>query len=127
MAECSRTEETYRYEQRRAISAGIIETAGTTFLLLIVLRWFRAGPSAKAFVAAGGSLGLLLSPLVVVWTTRARVKTSRAASWIVAFGAIMFLVAAVWPVLPVYVICTVAAMASSAAIIPLLTQMYQEN
>ena len=127
MPESSRTEQTYRYELLRAATAGVLESAGSTFLLLIALRWYGAGASAKAFVAAGGSLGLLLSPLVVHWTTQRGMKTSKAASRILAFGALIFLVAAAWPILPVYVICSVAGMASSAAIIPLLTQMYQEN
>jgi MFS family permease len=111
----------------RAGTAGILESAGSTFLLLIALRWYNAGAWSKAFVAAGGSLGLLLSPLVVAWTTRRGLETSRAASRILACGAVLFVVAALWPILPVYVGCCVAAMASSAAIIPLLTQMYQEN
>jgi len=39
----------------------------------------------------------------------------------------MFVVAAALPSLPVFVICSATAMATSSAIIPLLTQMYQEN
>ena len=54
---------TYRYERMRAVSAGILETAGSTFLLLIAVRWFHAGAVAKALVAAGGSIGLMLTPL----------------------------------------------------------------
>jgi len=127
MSDRSRTQRTYRSELWRASSAGIIETAGSTFLLLVALRWFGAGSWSKAFVAAGGSVGLLLSPLVVALVTRSGMETSRAASRIVGFGAAMFLMAAALPSLPVYVICSAAAMASSAAIIPLLTQMYQEN
>lgn len=127
MADGSRTQRTYRYELWRAAAAGVLESAGSTFLLLIALRWFAAGAWPKAMVAGGGSLGLLLSPLTVRWATRSGLATSRAASRVVAFGAVMFFIAAVWPVLPVYVACSVAAMASSAAIIPLLTQMYQEN
>jgi MFS family permease len=123
----SRTQQTYRSELLRAGSAGVLESAGSTFLLLIALRWYGAGTWSKAFVAAGGSLGLLLSPLVVGWTTRSGLETSRAASRILACGALMFVAATLWPILPVYVVCCVGAMATSAAIIPLLTQMYQEN
>src|SRR5258706_15382086 len=99
----SRTQQTYRYELWRSGAAGVLETAATTFLLVIALQWFHAGTWSKAFVAAGGSLGLLLSPVVVAWTTRAGVPTSRAASRIVGFGSLMFLTATVLPVLPVYV------------------------
>ena len=127
MPERDRTATTFRLELWRAATAGILETAGSTFLLLIALRWFHAGAFAKAVVAASGSVGLLASP-VVVWFVSARGwPVSKAASRILAVGAVAFTVAAALPWQPVFVVASVAAMASSAAIIPLLTQMYQEN
>jgi hypothetical protein len=123
----NRTERTYRFELWRASTAGIIETAASTFLLLIAVQWFHAGAWAKGILAAGASLGLLLSPAVVAWVTAAGWATSQAAASIVAVGCASFFLAAVvqrqWP----FVAASVVAMASSAAIIPLLTQMYQEN
>ena len=53
MPEASRTALTYRYERWRALSSGVLETAGATFLLLIAVRWFEAGALSKALVAAG--------------------------------------------------------------------------
>jgi hypothetical protein len=81
MVDRQRTKRTFFYEFWRAGSAGILETAGTTFLLLIAVRGFQAGALAKALVAGGGSVGLLLSPAVVSWVTASRWTTSR------AFGA----------------------------------------
>ena len=46
-----RTQLTYRYERLRAGAAGIMETAAGTFLLLIAVRHFEAGATAKAIVA----------------------------------------------------------------------------
>ena len=47
-----RTKVTFRLEQRRAICNGILETAGTTFLLLIVVKGFEdTGAIAKALVS----------------------------------------------------------------------------
>jgi MFS family permease len=151
MSALDRTKRTYFYELWRAGTAGILETAATTFLLVIAVRWFAAGATAKGLVAAGGSVGLLLSPVVVSWVTAAGLPTSRAAARIFALGAASFFVAATWlgvplliqkhlgashslarlmaalPDLPVFILCSVVGMASSAAAIPLLTQMYQEN
>ena len=151
MLDHSRTARTYYYELWRAGTAGILETAGSTFLLVIALRWFQAGALAKAVVAGAGSLGLLLSPGVVAWASSVGWPTSKAASRVMALGAASFLLAAAWlglplwlqsqvepghwlarlsaawPNLPVFVLCSVMAMASSSAVIPLLTQMYQEN
>lgn len=121
------TEVTYRFERWRAVASGILETAGTTFLLLIAVRRFEAGATAKALVAGGGSLGLMLTPLVVTTVAALGWKTASAASWLAVAGAACFLLMACVPVLPVFAIGSVLAMTASSAAIPLLTQIYQEN
>src|SRR6266700_3887044 len=93
---------TYRYERWRAVANGILETAGTTFLLLIAVRWFQAGATAKALVAGGGSVGLMLAPLVVSLVARWHCPAAWAASRIAAVGALSFLVMALVPRLPVF-------------------------
>ena len=118
---------TYRYERWRAVTNGILETAGTTFLLLIAVRWFKAGATAKALVAGGGSTGLLLTPLVVSFVQATRWPAANAASRLAAGGAVCFLVMALAPWRPLFVLGSVLAMAASSAAIPLMTQVYQEN
>lgn len=127
MANPRHTEVTYRYERWRAVTAGILETASTTFLLLIAVSIFKAGALAKALIAGGGSLGLMLSPLVVTVVSTRGYLASTAASRLLAGGAASFLLAALWPNLPLFIIAAIVGMASSAAVIPLLTQIYQEN
>lgn len=127
MTAAQRTQVTYRLERWRAATHGIIETAGSTFLLLIALQWFHAGWLAKALIASGTSVGLLLSPLVVLRVARRGLPPSVAASRILWAGAVAFGVAAVYPALPVFVLGGVLGMASMSAAVPLLTQMYQEN
>ncbi|MBC8003745.1 MAG: hypothetical protein H7X97_14260, partial [Opitutaceae bacterium] len=121
------TQVTFLYERWRAISTGIIETAATSFLLLIAVRYYHAGAVSKAAVAAGGSLGLLLSPLVVSFAAHSGWRVTRVAAWVLGAGAINLLIATVWPIEPVYVVAGVLAMAGSSAAIPLMTQVYQEN
>jgi len=125
--DAARTAQTYRYERWRAISSGIIETAGSTFLLLIAVRWFHAGTLAKALVAGGGSFGLMLGPWLVAQVETAGWPVTKAASRMAALGAIGFVVMALVPVLPVFVIGAVITMAASSAAVPLMTQVYQEN
>ena len=127
MSENARTRITYSYERWRAVASGILETATSTFLLTIAVKQFAAGSFAKALLAGAGSLGLLASPIVVTIVTSARWTPSHAASRILAFGASAFFVATVVPDLFTFLFCSILAMASSAAIIPLLTHMYQEN
>ncbi len=121
------SQRTFRYEKWRAVSSGILETAGTTFLLLIAVRHFEAGATTKALIATGGSLGLLLSPLVVSTVESLGWTTTRAAMRLALVGAICCLLMAALPWLPVYAVCSVLAMTCSAAAIPLMTQVYQEN
>ncbi|MSU56993.1 MAG: MFS transporter [Pedosphaera sp.] len=127
MSEAARTATTYRYERWRALSAGILETAGATFLLLIAVRWYESGALAKSAVAAGGSAGLMLAPWIVTQVEALGWPVSLAASRLAMVGAITFLAMAVAPWQPVFVIGSVVAMTMSSVAIPLMTQIYQEN
>ncbi|MDB6025720.1 MAG: Major Facilitator Superfamily protein [Verrucomicrobiales bacterium] len=125
--ELNRTATTYRYERWRALSAGVIESAGTTFLLLIAVRSLHAGPVAKAMVAAGGSVGLLLSPFFVSFVQSRGWATAQAASRFSFIGMFAFLLPTLFPTLPMFIFGGVVGLAMSAVSIPLLTQIYQEN
>jgi hypothetical protein len=118
---------TYRHERMRAVSTGVLETAGATFLQLIALRWFDAAPWGKAVIVGGGSFGLLLSPISVSVVGARGWPPNRAAAALAAFGALCHLAAAAVPWLPLYTVCVVVATASYTAAIPLVTHMYQEN
>lgn len=121
------TELTYRYERWRAVASGILETAGTTFLLLIAVRWFNAGATSKALVAGAGSFGLMLTPLSVSIVAKRGWRPAHAAAGLAAFGAVCFWAMAAFPVLPIFIAGSVLALTASSAAIPLLTQIYQEN
>ena len=127
MVDRSRTAITYRYECWRALPAGVIEAAGTVFLLLIAVRHYHAGPMAKAMIAGGGSVGLILAPWVVSRVEAAGWPVAKAAARLAALGALSLVVMALVPVLPVFVAGSVLALTTSSAAIPLLTQIYQEN
>ncbi len=118
---------TYRYEQWRSLAAGVIETAGTTFLLLIVVRHFEASPTAKGIVATGASVGLLISPFVVYVVQRLKYTATTGASRVAYFGALCFLLASLVPWLPVFLIATLLGIAGVGGSAPLYTQLYQDN
>ncbi len=122
-----RTRITYRNERWRALAAGILETAATVFLLLIAVRRFEAGPMSKALIAGGGSVGLMLAPWVVSRVKASGLPSAKAAARLSAVGAASFLVMALVPILPIYVLGCVVALTCSSAIVPLLTQLYHEN
>ncbi|MCP5518704.1 MAG: MFS transporter [Verrucomicrobiales bacterium] len=127
MSEPDRTALTYRLELRKAVAQGVLEAGGATFLLLIALRWFGAGATAKALVASGGSMGLLLSPVVVSTVARLGWPAARGAMALALSGGVLFLVTALWDWLPLYVFGAMVGMACATAAVPLMTQIYQEN
>jgi len=122
-----KTSVTYRYERIRAVANGMLEMAGSTFLLLIAVRWLKAGAIGKALIAGGGSAGLILSPFVVWWVSRNGLNSTGAAAKLALAGSITFMAMALFPYLPVYIAGSVVTMACASSMIPLLTQVYQEN
>ena len=127
MLDSSRTLQTFRYEALRAISSGIIETASTTFLVLIAVRWFEAGPLAKGLIAAGAGLGYIVSPVIVSRVEAARTPVALAASRLLLGGAIALGLSALVPGETLFVLTSLTAVAASGATSPLLTQIYQDN
>ena len=127
MTRPARTARTYRSEKGRAVFTGVLETAQTTFLLLIAVRWFHAGPTAKALLVAGQSIGLICGPLVVNLVQRLRWPVARAAAVIVALGACGMAVAFGDPRLPTFIAGSMLATFSMSAIVPLMTQIFHEN
>ena len=127
MSATERTAITYRYERWRALTTGILETAGTTFLLLIAVRAYHSGALWKSAVACGSSLGLLVTPLVVAVVTRRGLAPARAAAWLFLGGALSFVLSAMFQSLPVFALASMLAMAAASSAIPLFTHIYQEN
>jgi len=78
-------------------------------------------------IAGGGSLGLILAPWLVSQVEAARWPVAKAAARLAGLGAVSFAAMALIPYLPVFVAGSVLALTTSSAVIPLLTQMYQEN
>ncbi len=121
------TQVTFHYERLRAAATGIMEAAGTTFLLLIAVRHFEAGPTAKALIAAGGSVGHVISPLVVNQAAKLGWPVAQAASRVSFMGAAALLLAVFAPGLPLFVLGSVIATTCASAAIPLMIQVYQTN
>ncbi len=126
-ADLSRTAITYHSERWRAVAAGVIETAGLTFLLLIAVKHFHAGSIPKGLVASGGALGQMLGPAVVSLVARLRWTSSKGAALLALGGAAVFLLMALVPILPLFVIGSMFGMTASTAALPLLTQIFHEN
>jgi MFS family permease len=122
-----RTTLTYRFERLRAIGSGILETAFTTFLLLIAVQWFEFGATAKATIAAAGALGFMLGPVVVSRVAELGWITGQAASRLALGAAGCFGLLAVVENQWLFIGGIIVATTMGTAAIPLVTQIYQEN
>jgi MFS family permease len=127
MTAAERARKTFRRDCWRMLAVGVLESAGHTFLLLIAVLHFRAGAIPKALIAAGGSAGLLLSPLAVNLVARWRWPVTLGASRLLWVGAGACGLAAAVNRLEVFVPACMLAMTVGSAIVPLMTQVYQDN
>ena len=127
MTAADRTRVTFRLDCGRMFCSGILESAATTFLLLIAVKHLALGPLAKGLVASGSSIGLLLSPLAVSWAAKRKLPTTLLAARILLGGAtccsLMAAIDSAW----VYIPAAMFGMAANWAIVPLMTHVYQEN
>jgi MFS family permease len=127
MIAAERARLTFRRDCWRMLAVGVLESAGHTFLLLIAVVHFQAGAIAKALIAGGGSVGLLCSPLAVSLVTRWRWPATKGASRLLWIGSGTCLIAAAVKRLEIFVPACVLAMTVGSAIVPLMTQVYQDN
>ena len=127
MSQADRSLLTYRCELRRAVSTGIIESCTSTFFLLVALRAFHAGPTAKSFISAAGNSGLLLTPWVVGLTARRNLPVARVAMVCAGVGAAAALGAIPGHSVTLYVVLSFIAMAAMNVTTPLRTQIYNDN
>ncbi len=123
----NRTEITYRFERLRAVASGILETAFTTFLLLIAVQWFNFGAGAKALIAAAGAFGFMLGPVVVSRVAELGWTTAQAASRLALGTAGCFGLLAIVNTPWLFICGIIVATTLATAVIPLVTQIYQEN
>jgi MFS family permease len=118
---------TYRYDRLRSIPQGVIETASSTFLLLIAVTAFDAGPTPKSLIAASGNIGFLLSLWLVPLVEQSHRPVMHVAARAMLVAAAAMLATAAIPTLPMLVFGSIVAIGAANAIIPLITSVYQDN
>ncbi len=124
-----RERRTFLLERWRAIGMGILETANATFLIFIAERWFDAGPGVKAVLLASSSVGLLLTPLVLLWAARHPGGAGRAAARLFLIAAVAVLASAFapgreWPLFLAGCLCGFVFVSGAT---PLFASIYETN
>ena len=105
---------------------GIFESYGT-FLLIILVRHFHGTSLDKSIVAAAGTSGLLLSPLLLFVSRNLGFSAPKTLSRLLAISSCAFLVAATMsdPTLFVALVTIGRLLPSTAS--PLLTSIFNNN
>ena len=119
--------ETVLLERLRAIATGIFESAPSTFLLLILVRWFHGTSSEKSLMAAAYQSGLILTPLSLFVTRRFGWAPSQSMAFLFGFASLLYVAAAIIPEQNAFVILTSLGSLIVAASSPLLTTMMNNN
>lgn len=119
---------TFYLENLRSFPAGVLETLGTTFSILIANRVFEAGGLAKASLVAFPSLGLLLSLFVVQAVRRSGLSANLMLAVIFTVSGGGFIISALaGDNFTVYLIGMVVATVTLYLNLPLFSQVYRKH
>ncbi len=119
---------TFYLENLRAFPAGIIETLGTTFSILIANRVFDAGALAKAALVALPSLGLLLSLFVVQAVRRSGLSANVMLALIFVASGVGFTISSfAGDRFEIYLLGMVIALVTLTLNLPLFSQIYRRH
>ena len=119
---------TFALDTIRAVPAGVVETLGTTFTILLANRVFQAGDMAKASLVAMPSLGLLLSLFVVQGVRRSGMSVNAMLALIFAVSGGGFMVASfAGDRFDVYLMGMTVALITVTLNIPLFSQIYRKH
>ncbi|MGJ8654855.1 MAG: MFS transporter [Akkermansiaceae bacterium] len=119
---------TFIWDLFRALPMGVTETVGSTFGLLIAIRYLDVATLSKSYFMAGPALGMLLSLFSVAMVRRLgwSVNVSAALTWVIS--SVGFGVAAMGHENVVcYIIGVVVALLAHSISSPLLPQIYRRH
>lgn len=119
-------ERTVQLERYRALASGVFESYGV-FLLLILVRQFNGTPLDKSIIAAAGTSGLLLTPLMLFISRRLGFSSPRMLSLLLGLSSTAFFLASAVHNDALFVgLVTVGILLPSTAS-PLLTSIFNNN
>ncbi len=119
---------TFSLELRRAPAIGILETALTTFGVLILIKGFEANAFSKAVLLGSARAGLVASILVIPLLRRSGLGLPRLVALLHCGAGTGFLTAALFPEsLTAFVSGVSLGLFGFALQTPLLTQLYRDN
>ncbi len=128
MSDRDTTSRTFRNELLRSVPAGVLETLGTSFGMLIAVRVFEASDAAKSAFLSASSAGMAASLVMVPLLLRARSTVTKIAARVQFAGAACLVVPALMPASEAaFIAGSSLGLFFFALQVPLQTQIYRLN
>jgi len=117
---------TLHLEILRSCLMGVIDT-GLTFFLLYLVRVVSSSDMSKSLVVAGGSVGLLLSPLIAQISSKFMIAPAKLAANLFFIGGCFSILIPFFEGNYLLSLLMAGTLATWNMVIPLTTQIYVEN
>jgi MFS family permease len=119
---------TFRNELWRSLPAGVLDTLTATFGMLIAVRVFHLGDTAKSIFLSATSSGFMVSLFVVPLLLHARSTIAHTAAKVQMLGGVFFALAAAFPTESwIFIGGLSLGLFCFSMQVPLLTQIYRLN
>lgn len=118
---------TFRYDRIRGACSGILDTGWQTFALLVAVRVFDASPNMKALLVSAGSIGLVLTPIVLFAVSRTNMRTGLVAGRLLFVAAAATVAGVVVKNDWLFILSMIVALIAAAQQAPLVVSIYTEN
>ena len=128
MTEQETTNRTFRNELLRSVPAGVLETLGSTFGMLVAVRVFEASHLAKSTFLSASSSGLIASLFIVPLLLRSKSTVTKIAARVQFIAAAWLMVSALMHGSElVFITASSLGLFFFALQVPLQTQIYRLN
>ena len=121
------TRRTYLLDKIRSPFYGILEAGWNVFALVIAIRFFQAPENTKAFIAAAGPLGFLLTPPTLYIAAHYKIRPSIACGFAFFSAAVLLSGATIAQSLFLFTLLTVTSQMACVQQGTLMLQIYSEN
>ena len=122
-----KTLKTYHCDLWRGGFEGVLSSGAQTFCLFIAIRFFNAGETIKAFIAAAPFMGMFLSMLLLHYASMTNWKKSTWGAVPSFITGCCLLIAAWAQSLTLFACLVIAGYICRSALLPFITEIYSDN
>ena len=122
-----KTLKTYHCDLWRGGFEGVLSSGAQTFCLFIAIRFFNAGETIKALIAAAPFMGMFLSMLLLHYASMTNWKKSTWGALPSLITGCCLLIAAWAESLTLFACLVIAGYVCRSALLPFITEIYSDN